>query len=317
MSSAKSQLGFDQNQRKIIIGEQQDSELGPLCHLPGTWKNTGNLEGHGWNMIALPFAAGELDYRLLMNQYDEELTFSLVDKGVPNRGIPEDQSVATLDYTQIINQIAAQDYPHSGLEGKPGLAIHHEPGLWLHMRDQLTDDLDIARLSSIPHGDAVIALGKSAHSQSGFEIPALNGLPIGVSGDIDTNPYLAPYKHFRDQPFEGLFDPTQANALLQKAIAPLLSAGKVKNTTKLEVRTTAASGSVNNIPFVTRQANAAEVHSTFWIYELTETDQNGNPKLWLQYSQTVILDFFNRKDRPGELIRWPHISINTLEKVDT
>lgn len=120
MSSPKSQLGFDQNQRKIIIGEQQDSELGPLCHLPGSWQNIGNLQGHGWNMIALPFAAGDLDYRLLMNQYDETLTFNLVDKGVPNRGIPDDQSVATLDYTQIINQIAADDFPHSAWQASLG-----------------------------------------------------------------------------------------------------------------------------------------------------------------------------------------------------
>ena len=73
-----------------------DKELGPLKLLPGVWSNTPNLPGRGWNLIALPFETepGEgFNYRLLMNQYDEELKFSTVDKGVPNRGIRVDRTV--------------------------------------------------------------------------------------------------------------------------------------------------------------------------------------------------------------------------------
>ena len=73
-------------------------------------------------MIALPFVTepppAGFNYRLLMNQYNEELKFTLVDKGVPNRGIPRngaatepDQFVVTLDYQQSITQIAADDFP--------------------------------------------------------------------------------------------------------------------------------------------------------------------------------------------------------------
>lgn len=57
------------------------------------------------------------------------------------------------------------------------------------------------------------------------------------------------------------------------------------------------------------------MRSTFWIQELAESDDAGNPRLRLQYSQTVFLDFFPRADGAPGLIRWPHISINTLEKV--
>ena len=36
----------------------------------------------------------------------------------------------------------------------------------------------------------------------------------------------------------------------------------------------------------------------------------------LAYSQFIFLDFFARRDgRPG-LIRWPHISINIMEKIE-
>src|SRR5258708_11923827 len=66
---------------------QNDPQLGVLGDLPGTWKNTGAFEHHGWNMIALPFGTpGQLgDFRLLLNQLDETLEVDLVDLGVPHR----------------------------------------------------------------------------------------------------------------------------------------------------------------------------------------------------------------------------------------
>ena len=55
--------------------------------------------------------------------------------------------------------------------------------------------------------------------------------------------------------------------------------------------------------------------STFWIQELEECDENGCHKMRLQYLQVVLLDFFPRSDGLPGPIRWPHISINTMEKV--
>jgi hypothetical protein len=57
------------------------------------------------------------------------------------------------------------------------------------------------------------------------------------------------------------------------------------------------------------------MRSTFWIQELADLDADGNPKLRLQYSQVVMLDFFPRRDGLPGPIRWPHVSINTLERV--
>ena len=84
-------------------------------------------------MIALPFVkpgGGPSDrpFRLLLNQFNEELKFQLVDKAVPNRGVnlavPKntDQVVVTIDYEQAIAQIAAEDFPLSGLAGPAGSA---------------------------------------------------------------------------------------------------------------------------------------------------------------------------------------------------
>ena len=58
-----------------------------------------------------------------------------------------------------------------------------------------------------------------------------------------------------------------------------------------------------------------KAEATFFIQELAETDRHGRPKLRLQYVQVVQLDFFPRLDGGPGRIKWPHVSINTLEKV--
>lgn len=312
----------ESHERFVTIARPGDEDLGPLQLLPGKWESNGS----GWNMIALPFARAEgsfLNYRLLLNQYNEELNFTLVDKAVPNRGVNEDQSVqtdqfiVTLDYQQVIHQVAVEDRPQSQVAGAPGIAIHHEPGLFLNMTNEIPDGFDIARLGTIPHGDAVLALGTSSVETGAVDIPSVNGLPIGVSQNLD-NPYLEPYRHFHDSPFVGNvgpgfpgFDPVEPHLLLALANGGLA----VARTTVLDLDTTLATGGIKNIPFIVKQANAVSMKSTFWIQELEEVDNEGSPKLRLQYLQVVILDFFPRVDGLPGLIGWPHVSINTLEKV--
>lgn len=312
--------------RKIDPAEPGDEDLGPLQHLPGTWKNLPNLPGRGWNMIALPFAGGQFNYRLLVNQYNEELQFSFVDKGIPNRGISRnggtvesDQFLVALDYQQKVKQISADDFPQSGEAGGNNQDIHHEPGLFLHMTNETTNGLDIARLATIPHGNSALALGKGEELNGAPRIPAVNGLPIGVDQNLGNpddpddngNPYLAPYRHFHENLFEGLFDPVEPHKLLVAANAGL----NIAKTTTLELDTAVETGGIVNIPFIEKQANAADMKSTFWIQELAEKDEQGNPKLRLQYLQVVVLDFFPRRDGLPGPIRWPHVSINTMEKV--
>lgn len=288
--------------------------------MPGKWANLPNLPGRGWNMIALPFAAGPgvAPFRLLLNQFNEELEFFLVDKGVPNRGIgrshgavvESDQLLSAIDYEQDIRQIVAEDQPVSHLAGAADLPIHHEPGLWLHFRNETADGIDVARIASIPHGDSVLALGTSKVSSGPPAIPAVNGLPVGVTQDLN-NPYLAPYKHFHDSLFRGLFDPTLPHLLLAQANVGV----NILRTTELKVDTAIESGGIRNVPFVVRQANAGSMKSTFWVQELAELDAHGRHKLRLQYLQVVILEFFPRTDGLPGLIQWPHVSINTMEWV--
>lgn len=305
--------------RHLEAARTGDPDLGPFQLLPGTWANKPNLPGRGWNMIALPFSPGAGQggppFRLLLNQFNEELKFQLVDKAVPNRGVDlsvpanTDQLIVTIDYEQAIAQIAADDFPRSGLAGAPELPIHHEPGLLLNMTNRTEDGPTIARLATVPHGDAALALGGFRIEAGAPAIPAVNSLPIGVNQDFENNPYLAAYRHFHENPFEGLFDPTDPTALLKAANQGV----NVKQTTVLEFDTTVEHGGINNIPFIVKQANASEMKSTFFIQEIE--DEQGHTKLRLQYVQVVQLDFFPRVDGGPGRIKWPHVSINTMEKV--
>ncbi|MEU8662601.1 heme-binding protein [Actinoplanes philippinensis] len=319
MTSAANIERLEREGRHLEPARTGDPDLGPFALLPGTWANKPNLPGRGWNMIALPFAPadgqGGPPFRLLVNQYNEELKFQLVDKAVPNRGVDlagpknTDQKIVAIDYEQAIAQIVADDFPQSGLAGPPDLAIHHEPGLLLNLLDQV--DIGgprIARLATIPHGDSVLALGDFRTDPGAPNIPAVNSLPIGVSQDLN-NPYLAAYKHFHDNPFQNLFDPTDPTALLKAANQGV----NIRQTTVLEFDSTVERAGISNIPFVVKQANASEMKATFFLQEIEEAD--GSVRLRLQYVQVVQLDFFPRGDGGPGRIKWPHVSINTMEKV--
>lgn len=326
-----SKLHEKMGRRQIQMAQSGDDDLGPFKLLPGTWMNEkdskGVGDGRGWNLIALPFGGARPPFRVLMNRYNESLTFSLVDKGVPNRGITNDtnvnstdQRIVTLDYQQSIHQVAADDFPKSGDAGDPGLAIHHEPGLFLHMLSHETNNIDIGRLATIPHGDSALGLGDSQVVDGLAPIPRpVDAIAVGAGTDIENSPYLAPYKHFRDNPFTGGvnapgfpgFNPFDTTELLHLANNSI----EVERTTVLDFDTTLEQAGIVNIPFIVKEANAASMKSTFWIQELKKPDANGRT-LRMQYLQVVMLDFFipRRDGMPGP-IRWPHVSINTMVKV--
>lgn len=320
-----------------------DVALGDLTQLPGVWSSVPAFPGHGWNMIALPFMqpgntvvpdiAGQVGpFRLLLNQFNETLTFTTVDKGVPNRGaalarvFDADQHLAALQYVQDVAQLAAADAPQTRNTPdtpKAAAAIHHEPGLFLHLFSQTGGGPDIARLATIPHGDAVLALGSGVKTDGPPDFAALGDfspLPIGVDPDVANNPYLAPYKTFHQAPFKGNvtaagfpgFDPTDPLALLKAAIPP----ANVKNTTTITLDSTLATGGISNIPFVVRQANSVSMRAIFWIQELKAPGPGGKPQFVLQYAQRVLLEFFPIGGGlgAGGGILWPHISINTLQR---
>lgn len=303
-------------------------------------------------MIALPFQSAPpppagFKFRLLMNQYNETLQFTFVDDDIPNRGLSRadapdpDQFVVALNYQQKIAQVVAEDRPPSPFAGAPGLPIHHEPGLWLYEKNRESKDdhikgdqvsevkLNVARLAAIPHGNSVLAIGISEICKGMPPIPPLSGLPSGRFEDVKTpdhhfkiDPYLEPYKHYIDSPFMGNippggtppfpgFSPADMNEILRFANQGV----KIARTTTLTVDSTRKQAGIRNAPFSVREAEPVSMKSTFWIQELEDTDETGQPKLRLQYSQVVMLNFFRpRQDEFPDRAVWPHISIATLEK---
>ena len=329
------------------LGSTGDGEFSLIELLRGTWTS----QAQGWNLIALPFKdpSAKFNYRILMNQYGEKLSFNMPDKGVPNRGITPDsgetrQLIDAIAYEQIVIQKEVDDFPASGLRGKNEEGIHHEPGFFLQFLNHISVghteedgekngpdvDLKIARLATIPHGNSVLAMGTVQHNIRGApKIPKEDARPERINNNVKKNPYLAPYKHFEDNPFfgkvpgsvtgfPGLFA-TDANAILKFALAN----EKVKKHTILNFDTKFRNKQltgipISNIPFVAREADTTEMHATFWIMELDNPDESAPTEFIMQYSQTVYLEFFDseEKDSKGKFkrIRWPHVSINTLKK---
>lgn len=316
--------------RTITVARQGDSKLDILQLLPGTWKNTEALNGHGWNMIALPFipkvAVPNFNgrYRLLLNQYNETLIFNIADENVKNRGLATfghlkenntgDQVVVALDYDQMINQIVADDFPQTDpdIHGRPGLPIHREPGLFVLATNNANTWNNLGRQASIPHGNSLLALGAGVEIDGPrSKIAPVRGLPSGASADMLADNYLMPYDHFEANPFQGVFNPKQPHLLLEAALPQ-----NVIRTTELQVSTAIGTGGILNIPFAVDQANPTRMDSTFWIMELDEPSQfrKGN-RLIMQYLQVVNLEFFPRRDGVPGLAIWPHVSINTMEWV--
>ena len=310
--------------------------------LKGTWTS----EAQGWNLIALPTSVPK-QFRLLMNQYGESLNFNrFADLNVPNRGVTSegggdvDQKIDAIAYEQIVHQRAVDDFPVSNLRAVNGDGIHHEPGFFLQLLNHLTtghteedgkqngpeEKLGIARQASIPHGNSVLAMGTITTKDGSPKIEDEDATPERIKDkNFDTNKYLKPYQHFQVNPFFGNvpttaagfpgFFPKDANAILKFANSKL----NVKKTTALHFDTKYRNKQltnipISNIPFVVREANVTEMHADFWIMELHKPHESADPEFVMQYSQTVYLEFFD-SDEAGKLIRWPHVSINTLRKV--
>ena len=330
-----------------------DPRLGALEQLKGTWVNIDptapQAAGHMWNMIALPFGPAPqfpMRYRLLLNQGNELLRFSVGDLGVPNRGDNQnDQKLAALMYIQEIDQIIGIDSA-TGADGaaltpatpdddntpKGAVGIHRESGIFMRIGN-LTgpcDALDqpgpnIGRLASVPHGDGLLAMGFEPPADPilgapDFDRPDLQAMfsaaPVGLGNMAPTDPYLAPYAHFQQSPFMGVVDPTKVPGFpgfdplkpLRLLKRPL---GTVINHIELKFDSQ-VSGAVVNIPFITCQASATQVTSVFWIQEV---DIDGVRRFVLQYAQRVMLEFHSRIDGQPGLIQWPHITINSMVRL--
>lgn len=275
--------------------------LGPLSHLVGTW-----IGNHGWNMIAVPKGANS--FQLLIRPYFETITFTPLGALVPNRGGIDTMLVAGVQYELRVS------------DAETNQPLHLENGMWLLLNNiqSASEDANgssaahaspevvqypIARQSSIPHGDSLLALGNFSIIDGPPPISDLNAIPdIGKTTRLG---YLDPYL----TPMQG-FSPANANQTLQDAIKEQT----IVQTITLDV-STQNNGGIVNIPFIAKHANASAFQCTFWI-ETVKNEETGVEFEQLQYSQQVNLDFIQKfgDPNPADLIMWPHVNVNTLVK---
>lgn len=159
------------------------SQLGYLAELVGTW------EGEGFNLIARPDFHDNTNLYLQLNQTHEVLKFDAIGSAIPNRGFGQDDiELFGLNYLQKIND------PFTGG------ALHIEPGLWITQPTTTypaetapTGAQIVARMGSIPHGNALLAQGvaqrfegpptlKSGANPYAFsQFPSFNSTPFGAA----------------------------------------------------------------------------------------------------------------------------------------
>ena len=273
--------------------------LGPLQDLPGFW------EGTGFNLIARPdFSGGNPNgFFLELNLLRETIEFTTIGSPVFNRGSVQ------ADIT-----IYGVTYLHRVTDATTGEALHIEPGLWLNI-PATTDpqaNASIARLATIPHGNAICTVGfaEDVVFDKLPTIPPANTVPFKIGSQAPPPGTWNPFPEYDlsvDTRFRTVPTPagiTQAviddpNVVLREA----LEGHTLTHITRL-ITSTASAGGIDNIPFIVSNADALSLESVFAIE--TVEGPSGTEYLQLQYSQTALLNLRG--------LSFPHVTVGTLIK---
>jgi hypothetical protein len=254
-------------------------QLGPLNDLPGRW------HGAGFNLIARPHFGQGPDRFIELNLTRETLEFTTIGSPIPNRG--SDQADINLRGVTYLQQIS---------DAKTNGALHIEPGIWLH----------------IPATTAPKEPESVAHASGKPKIEPVNTVPFGegekAPGPGTPNEFP---EYDLSKPTKFRTDPSLLSGITQDmvndptvALRHALHGQNIIETTTLSVTSHKdKGGGVENIPFVTKNANASFISAIFWIERV---DGPNGTFLQLQYVQTVLLDFKG--------LHWPHVSVGTLLK---
>ncbi|QRP47029.1 heme-binding protein [Amycolatopsis sp. FDAARGOS 1241] len=265
--------------------------LRSLRELPGRWM------GRGFNLIARPDKHDNQPFFLQLSATQETLEFAPIGAPVPNRGSAQDDIFFRgVHYTQQISDAVT------------GGALHFETGQWIDVPATTAPAAPetVARLATIPHGDALLAQGQPLTVQGGPRIDPADSTPITHStGQPVTNAqYLAPFTTTPLPPGIPAGAIANPNVVLTEAIKNQ----QITETVVLPLSTTdvigGSAGGIQNIPFVVTNANATSMTAVFWIEKVS--DPVLGEFLQLQYTQTIILNFLD--------IDWPHINVGTLVK---
>lgn len=277
-------------------------DLGLIHKLSGRWV------GRGFNLIARPDrldGANTPKFTLSLHATHETLQVNPVGGGIPNRGQFETAFLHAIDYSQTVTDYST----HTG--------IHKESGWWVHM-PPTTDNPSgtYIRLATVPHGNSLVSQATAVTTYKGRPtINPVNSLPIPASDRMHPlnaapgNPLNGPVieQYVKSGLPDGLpsgLDPVKTIQDPTEVLRADIRSQTITETDIIVISTLVAGGIVS-IPFVVKNANAAQMDAIFWI-ETVKDKQSGRSFFQLQYVQRVVLDF--------DQIHWPHISVATLVK---
>lgn len=167
----------------------KNADFGPLKQLAGTWISAVDKTGYGIHTTCMPSPGttpGTIPgiFHFLSEQYTEEMTFTLIEKGVRNRAGTNEQMVGAVKYDQSI-------------KNDKGVGIHEETGMYMNLGDMyyhaasketIKTDLGgkrlqpgdggqpfvpthkLARSGTIPHGNSILLLGSGDAKRTGAPI---------------------------------------------------------------------------------------------------------------------------------------------------
>lgn len=291
--------------QELTKAQAKQVDLGPLTQLQGTWVSD---PGMGWNVIAVP-GPPDKEFVLEVIPYIETLSFKPVvtasNRGPFIDGVEHTQQIVGLMYEQKIHSTCETDFCNSRGFGK-GQEIHAERGFFLNIQN-LNSDFDVVRLSTIPHGNSVLAPGKSTTSlpPNNDFFAVADTFPFAVTGQL-----LPGYG-------EGQYDTNQFSEFNQldpnTFLRSTLGTQKLASMTTLSFSTKNSDGGILNIPFIQQNIKTTDMEAIFWIEEI-ENPTAGQPNiLQLQYTQTINLVF--PPTGVNIPVVWPHVTVNTMRKI--
>jgi hypothetical protein len=307
-----------------------EASLGLLKNLPAIWT------GKGFNLIWRPnfepIGGVSSDHFLELNLTHEITKFEFIGAPIPNRGLAQgDITLFGVHYLQQISDAITHG------------ALHLEPGIWINIPTTTEPaaplENAVARLSTIPHGNALVAQGQAIATTAApvFDPVNVNPFPIGGGAPIPFPELdLATPSGFRSPlPHPAAIDPVKFQAVVNNPnilLTDAIAEQTILNTTVVRIATDASipvtdtapvtmpngEGGIENIAFLESltgtppptgpphtlpNANTADMFATFWIEEV-ENPFGAGSFFQLQYSQTVYLNFAG--------LTWPHVSVATL-----
>ena len=280
--------------------------LGPLADLVGTWEGA-----KGFNLVSLP-DDGVGFANITDPEYSEVITFCPIGIGnkkgevVKNRGfkIPDNSSSGQM------NEMTAGLTYNLQIRNKAGDLIHAENGMWetLNMPSGGYDRWQVARMSVIPHGNAVNAVGNvtsfdwcsTDELRQELEVQAerFRGFPnVAMCPSFGTPERPLPREGpssgsdfdflAKVRPLDSLHQANHDDGLYSH-----FRGDSLKDMKKLNVQTRNGYGAIGNQPFIRAQVDCTDFESNFYLQTLVGEEKPTR----LQYMQRQTLSFNPREE---------------------